>query len=138
MRQRKITNKMLMEELIPCLERGCMSNKLYGYFQYLIQKLSTYPQWLDYPDKDELMDAAQFQIIRKWHKFDPNKSNNAWAYFTSISQNAFLRVVREETRQKKIMQEMKYIQDGDSIVDQVKDTDFYDPAQANPRPRNAC
>lgn len=42
----------------------------------------------DYDDKHDCMQTSYFNILSNWQKFNPDKTNNAFAYFTEIHKRA--------------------------------------------------
>lgn len=67
---------------------------------YLIaNKLSTIRQFVGYSYRDEMIGDGIENTLRYIHNFNPEKSNNPFAYFTQIIYYAFLRRIDKEKKQ---------------------------------------
>jgi hypothetical protein len=62
-------------------------------------KLATKPNFSSYTYKDEMISDGIEVCIRYLHNFDPEKSNNPFAYFTQIIYYAFLQRIQKEKKQ---------------------------------------
>jgi hypothetical protein len=68
-------------------------------FMLICNKLATKPNFAGYSYKDEMIADAIENCVSAAHSFDPNKSNNPFAYFTQIAWNAFIRRIAKEKKQ---------------------------------------
>jgi len=68
-------------------------------FMLICNKLSTKPNFMGYSYRDEMIADAIENCVAAAHSFDPEKSNNPFAYFTQIAWNAFLRRIQKEKKQ---------------------------------------
>jgi DNA-directed RNA polymerase specialized sigma24 family protein len=68
-------------------------------FMLICNKLSTKPNFMGYSYRDEMVADAIENCVSAAHSFDPNKSNNPFAYFTQIAWNAFIRRIAKEKKQ---------------------------------------
>ena len=71
-------------------------------FMLICQKLSTKPNFMNYSYRDDMVADAIENCVAAAHSFDPSKSNNAFAYFTQIAWNAFIRRIQKEKKQSYI------------------------------------
>lgn len=71
-------------------------------FMLICNKLSTKPNFMGYSYRDEMIADAIENCVSAAHSFDPNKSNNPFAYFTQIAWNAFIRRIAKEKKQSYI------------------------------------
>lgn len=62
-------------------------------------RLSYKPNFSGYTFRDEFVLDAIENCLNKVDKFDPDRSNNPFWYFTTISYNAFVRRILEERKQ---------------------------------------
>lgn len=78
--------------------------------------LSNKPNFSRYPFKSEMVADGIENSLMYMHNFNPEKSNNPFAYFTQIIKNAFIRRITLEKQQLyikyKMMQHMSAIGDG--------------------------
>lgn len=65
----------------------------------IAQRLATRPNFVGYSYKDEMIGDAIENCLRYLHNFNPDKTNNPFAYFTQIVYNAFLRRIEKEKKQ---------------------------------------
>jgi len=68
----------------------------------ICEKLSTKPNFFGYSYRDEMISDGIENCIHAVATFDPEKSNNPFAYFTQIAWNAFLRRIAKEKKQQYI------------------------------------
>ena len=104
-------------------------------FMLICNKLSTKPNFMGYSYRDEMVSDAIENCVSAAHSFDPNKSNNPFAYFTQIAWNAFIRRIHKEKKQayikhknfenSGIMDELYEQQDGGQFI-QIKHNDYSD------------
>jgi len=65
----------------------------------IAQRLATRPNFVGYSYKEEMIGDAIENCLRYLHNFNPEKTNNPFAYFTQIVYNAFLRRIEKEKKQ---------------------------------------
>lgn len=71
-----------------------------GHCIWLIaNKLSTNRNFIGYTYREEMIGDAIENTLRYIHNFDPDKTNNPFAYFTQIMYYAFLRRIDKEKKQ---------------------------------------
>ena len=49
---------------------------------------------------------AMMMLVRTWNSFNPEKSNNPFAFFTQCIKNSFIQYLNQERRQRNIRDEM--------------------------------
>jgi len=113
-----VDNKKLYTEMIVYLnklneakEQGLKDKDLpripeyVGKTIYLIAtRLATKPNFAGYSYKDEMISDGIENCLTYLHNFDPDKSKNPFAYFTTIIYYAFLRRIQREQKQQYIKQ----------------------------------
>jgi DNA-directed RNA polymerase specialized sigma24 family protein len=65
----------------------------------IAQRLATRPNFSGYMYKDEMVSDGIENCLQYIHNFDPEKSQNPFAYFTQIIWYAFLRRISKEKKQ---------------------------------------
>lgn len=65
-------------------------------------RLSTNRNFINYTYREEMIGDAIENCLRYLHNFNPEKTNNPFAYFTQISYYAFLRRIEKEQKQSYI------------------------------------
>jgi hypothetical protein len=68
----------------------------------IANKLSNKPNFSGYSYKDEMISDGIENCLMYLHNFDPNKTNNPFAYFTQIISYAFIRRIEKEKKQQYI------------------------------------
>ena len=71
-------------------------------FLLIAERLSTRPNFVNYPFRDEMIGDAIENCLMYAANFDPEKSKNPFAYFTQITYFAFLRRIQREKKQDTI------------------------------------
>lgn len=101
-----IKNKELLEEVKACKQTGVASRKLAEAFLQIATRYGTKPQFAYYSYRDDMVGEALFNLSANWHKFDPDKSQNPFAYFTQIVHNSFIQVLNREKTQRNVRDAM--------------------------------
>jgi DNA-directed RNA polymerase specialized sigma subunit len=91
-----LSNKQMYEELIRCQLAGKISDKLGKMFLLLSKHYATKPNFSGYTYKDEMISSGVLACCVAFTKFDGNKSNNPFAYFTQCIHHSFLQVLNKE------------------------------------------
>jgi hypothetical protein len=66
----------------------------------IAEKLSYKPCFMNYSFRDEMVDDGIENCIMYFKDFDPNKTQNPFAYFTQVIYYAFLRRIAKEERNR--------------------------------------
>lgn len=88
----------------------------------IANKLSNKPCFINYSYRDEMISDGIENCIMYFKDFDPNKTQNPFAYFTQIIYYAFLRRISKEEKNRYII----YKNFQESIVNQGKDAILMD------------
>jgi hypothetical protein len=112
-----VDNKKFLQELV-AYRKQVQENKLVGkskprvnnYIGDCFLKIATHlsyrPNFINYMYKDDMICDGVENCIQYIDNFDPNKSDNPFAYFTQIVYYAFLRRIAKEKRQLDIKDKM--------------------------------
>ena len=65
----------------------------------IANRLAAKPNFANYTFKDDMISDGIENCVSYIHNFDPEKSNNPFAYFTQIIYYAFLRRIQKEKKQ---------------------------------------
>jgi hypothetical protein len=128
-----VDNKKFYEEILKYRENvqkaraeGKQDPRLPEYIGECIykiaKKLSTMPRFINYSYRDEMISDGIENCIMYFKDFDPNKTQNPFAYFTQIIYYAFLRRISKEEKNRYII----YKNFQESIVNQGKDAILMD------------
>lgn len=84
------------------LPKPRITNYLGDCFLKIATHLSFKPNFVNYIFKDDMISDGIENCIQYIHNFDPEKSQNPFAYFTQIIHYAFLRRIQKEKKQLEI------------------------------------
>jgi DNA-directed RNA polymerase specialized sigma24 family protein len=92
-------------------------------------KLATKPNFSGYSYKEEMISDGIENCLMYLHNFNPDKSKNPFAYFTTIIYYAFLRRIQKEQKQQYIKQK-SLINSSimNTLVDQSEDSNHFNAA----------
>ncbi|CAB4130362.1 hypothetical protein UFOVP116_412 [uncultured Caudovirales phage] len=85
-----------------CRDHGAMTRRLAHMFMKLCERYGTRSNWRNYTYNDEMRSQALLQLSQIGLQFDESKSQNPFAYFTSVITNSFTRVLNIEKRNQNI------------------------------------
>ena len=77
-----------------------LSNYIGECIYKIADKLSYKPCFMNYSFRDEMVDDGIENCIMYFKDFDPNKTQNPFAYFTQVIYYAFLRRIAKEERNR--------------------------------------
>lgn len=121
-------------------ENGKPKPRVNNYIGECFLKIATHlsyrPNFINYMYRDDMICDGIENCIQYVDNFDPNKSNNPFAYFTQIVYFAFLRRIAKEKRQMDIKDKLieksgyeeVFTSDGDdsnNLYSQIKSTIQY-------------
>lgn len=135
-----VDNKLLYTEMIKYLgklneaKENCLPESKHprvpeyiGLAIYKIAtKLATKPNFSGYSYKEEMISDGIENCLMYLHNFNPDKSKNPFAYFTTIIYYAFLRRIQKEQKQQYIKQK-SLINSSimNTLVEQSEDSDHF-------------
>jgi hypothetical protein len=108
-----VNNKELLEALIlyrakylKSKENGLPKPQISNYLGECFLKIATHlsykPNFVNYMFRDDMISDGIENCVQYIHNFNPEKSQNPFAYFTQIIHYAFLRRIQKEKRQLEI------------------------------------
>jgi hypothetical protein len=109
-----------------------VSEYLGSVFLKIAQRLSFRPNFINYTFKNDMISDGIENCLHYIHNFNPEKSNNPFAYFTQIIYYAFIRRIQKEKKQLyikyKTMQNVDHNADFNSdnnvSMDDYRNSDF--------------
>lgn len=82
-----INQKELFNEIVKSKENDKLTPRALEMFQVLTDKLSNALSYKNPDDRDDCKAFGMMDLILYWNRFNPEKSTNAFAYFTQICKN---------------------------------------------------
>lgn len=101
-----IKNKDLLAEVIICKEAGFMSDKLARMLQLLTAKYGRSAQFGGYSYNEDMQAYALMMLCKTWVGFKPERSDNAFAYYTQSIKNSFKQYLNREKVQRVVRDEL--------------------------------
>ena len=90
-----VKNADLLAELKKSREQGELTTEAVIMFQQIATRLSSKLKYNNPADREDCISAAVLDCIRYWKNFDPDVTENAFAYITSICRNGFAKGWRQ-------------------------------------------
>ena len=100
-------------------------------FLKIANHLSYRPNFINYTYKEDMISDGIENCLTYVANFDPDKSNNPFAYFTQIIYYAFIRRIQKEKKQTTIKQKLILKSGLDEIVRQEGDNEEYQNSYAD-------
>jgi hypothetical protein len=83
-------------------DHGAMTRKLAEMFIKLCDRYATRSNWRSYTYNDEMRGQALLQLSQVGLQFDESKSNNPFAFYTTVTTNSFCRILNEEKKRQSL------------------------------------
>jgi hypothetical protein len=103
-----LNNKDLLIEVAKSKEniqangQPMMTDKLAHMLQVLAARYGKKGNFAGYSYNDDMQAFAMMMLVRTWKSFDPDKSNNPFAFFTQCIKNSFIQFLNSERRQRDV------------------------------------
>lgn len=90
---------LLNDSLAKGIDKPVITNYIGECIFLICNNLAKKPNFVGYTYKDEFISDGIIDCISAVDNFDPDKTNNPFAYFTQIAWNAFVRRIHKERKQ---------------------------------------
>jgi DNA-directed RNA polymerase specialized sigma subunit len=87
--------KEFREEIIKSLEQDELTEQAVTYLYAIAVESSKKLSYKDFQDRDDCIMAAMEDVLKYWRSYNPEKSSNAFAYYTQIIKHGFAKGWRE-------------------------------------------
>jgi DNA-directed RNA polymerase specialized sigma subunit len=101
-----ITNSVLLPEVLESKKNGRMTAKLAEMLMKLTRKYANKPCFIGYSYRDDMISEALTNLCQNALKFNPEKSSNPFAYYTTCINSSFLQYLNFEKKHRKIRDEL--------------------------------
>lgn len=112
-----VSNKDFLEAIIEyrkqvfeAKEKGIPQPQIPDYIGECLLKMATRysykPNFANYSYRDEMISDAVENSIQYFMNFDPEKSSNPFAYFTTVIDRAFIRRINKEKKQVEVTEKL--------------------------------
>lgn len=106
-----VNNEEFYKELLIYNQTGAdvISDKIVTAFTQIGEKISKMKMFNRYPEQDleDMRGEALFWCVKYIKKFETNKSENPFSYFTTVTYNGFLKFLKKKYKQKNILDALK-------------------------------
>lgn len=93
-----LSNSNILIIVAEAKEVGYVTDALAKVFMLLAERFIRGSQWRGYTYVDDFYSSILTMLCNGWKSFNPEKSDNPFAYFTQISKNACIRVLNNEKK----------------------------------------
>jgi hypothetical protein len=97
-----LNNKDMLAELRKSKKDGNMTRELTNMIMLLVRRYAEHPWFVNYTYNDDMRSFALLTVVKFWDRFDFDKSNNPFAYFTQIIKRAFQQYKIQEKKHRTI------------------------------------
>lgn len=102
-----VTNAQLMEAIEHDKANGqILSPKLAKYLYLIAERYSFSPSFANYSFREDMVSIAVVNLCANWFKFDPTKSDNPFAFYTTAAYRSFLQYLAEEKKHRIIRDQL--------------------------------
>ena len=84
-----LNNRDLIAEIVKFQEQEELTTKALKFLMLLANKCSRKLTYRDPADREDCIAYAYMDLYRYWRNFNPERSTNAFAYFTEIAKRGF-------------------------------------------------
>ncbi len=97
-----LNNKDMLAEVIKSKEQDKMTDKLAHMLQLLSARYGKKGNWANYTYNEDMQAYAMLMLVKTWRSFNPEKSNNPFAFFTQCIKNSFIQYLNQEKKQRDV------------------------------------
>jgi hypothetical protein len=101
-----VTNAQLLEAIAEDKKIGKLSPKLAKYLHMIAERYSFSSSFGGYSFREDMVSFAVVNLCANWYKFDPTKSDNPFAFYTTAAYRSFLQYLADEKKQRDIRDQM--------------------------------
>jgi hypothetical protein len=102
-----VTNAQLLEAIAADKANGKkLSPLLAKYLHMIAERYSFSSSFGGYSFREDMVSFAVVNLCANWHKFDPEKSDNPFAFYTTAAYRSFLQYLADEKKQRDIRDQM--------------------------------
>lgn len=101
-----VTNAELLPAIAADKLAGKLSSKLAKMLYMIAERYSYSSSFGGYSFREDMVSFAVVNLCANWHKFDPAKSDNPFAFYTTAAYRSFLQYLADEKKQRDIRDQM--------------------------------
>ena len=97
-----IDRKELLQNVIESKAEGKMNDALAAKLTLLTEKYGRHPKFVRYTYNDDMQGYALMMLVKSWAAFNPEKSDNPFAFYTQCIKNSFKQFLNQEKKHRDI------------------------------------
>jgi hypothetical protein len=101
-----LPNSELLASILEARAAGKLTDRLAKNLHMLAERYSFSASWVHYSFREDMVATAALNLYANWHKFDPEKGDNPFSFFTTAVFRSFLSVLADEKKQRDIRDEL--------------------------------
>ncbi len=101
-----VSNAQLLEAFYEAKELGRLTDRMAKYLTLIATRYSYHPWFAGYSFREDMVCVAVVNLVANWHKFNPEKSDNPFAYYTTASYRSFLSFLDSERKERDIRDQL--------------------------------
>lgn len=106
-RKHYVSNAQLIEAIARDKANGQkLSSELAGYLYMIAERYSFSPSFGGYSFREDMVSFAVVNLCANWYKYDPEKSDNPFAFYTTAAYRSFLQYLADEKKQRNIRDQL--------------------------------
>jgi DNA-directed RNA polymerase specialized sigma24 family protein len=95
-----LTNADLLPAVLDAKKHGKITDKLARMLMLLTDRYSRKANFNGYSFREDMVSAALINLVQNALKFNPEKSSNPFAFYTTAIKNSFLQYMLDEKKQR--------------------------------------
>lgn len=101
-----LNNKDFLNETIKSIKQDKITDQLAQMFMKLVARYGKKGNFANYTYNSDMQAYALMMLVKTWKAFNPERSQNAFAFFTQCVKHSFIQFLNTERRQRDIRDEM--------------------------------
>jgi DNA-directed RNA polymerase specialized sigma subunit len=102
-----VKNKELKRALSESKEKGQLTDETVRMFTLIVNGMSKTHSYRDNEDREDCISFGLEDLIKYWNRYDPEKSDNAFAFISQIAHNGMKKGWKKNRFGRLPRQEMK-------------------------------
>lgn len=113
--QHFVDNVVMLEEIKkskarlaekPELGQAAVTRELMNMLILMVDRYATKGNWSGYSYLEDMKSDAKLNLYMKWHRFDEERYDNPFAFYTQVIYHCFIGTLTKEKKQRKIRDAM--------------------------------
>jgi hypothetical protein len=129
-----VTNAVLLPAVIEAKAQNLVTNKLIRMIQMIAERYSRKANFIGYSFREDMVSAAVMNLCNNALKFNPEKYNNPFSYYTTAIHNSFLQYLADEKKHRNLRDAL-LIDAGSNpsfnFMDDEKDESFFEVKESD-------